>query len=98
MEERLLMIEKLNALTEQGLVEVLAGADCADKSGVYFSLYGKLERPEEGYERYYLRIGDTPYGVTGICFHPSQVMEIEKRASGLPRIVLKAKLAAGYDD
>ncbi len=60
-------------------VEVKAGDDCADSNGIYFSLYGKLEAPEDDYERYYLRIGDTPSGCMGIGFHPKQVLEIHSR-------------------
>lgn len=77
-------------------VEVKAGDDCADSNGIYFSLYGTLEAPEEGYNRYYLRIADTPSGTMGISFHPEQVMEIHSRVYHYC-IELKEKLNAQAD-
>lgn len=86
------MKEKLLNLVGQ-YVEVHAGDDCNDDNGIYFSLFGKLEAPEEGYNRFFLRIEDTYHGTCGIGFHPSQVEEIHKGVY-LFKIELKQRLNA----
>lgn len=87
------MKDKLTKLVGQR-VEVRAGDDCADSSGVYFSLYGKLELPEEGYHRFYLRIADTYGGCMGIGFTPDMVDDINIRGDGTVQILLKEHLPA----
>lgn len=90
------MKEKLQALVGQE-VNVVAGDDCADSNGIYLNFIGKLEAPEDGYQRFYLRCKDGFWGCEGIGFSPDQVLEIDKRASGLARVELREHLRATND-
>lgn len=76
-------------------IEVRAGDDCEDGNGVYFSLFGKLEAPEDGMNRFYLRCGETVHGNIGISFHPEQVEDIV-RGVYIYRVELKATLNASW--
>ena len=77
-------------------VEIRAGDDCADDEGVYFSLWGTLEAPEGGYERYFVRIADTDLGTRGFGFHPQQVSEVCKQVYHW-QINMKQRLNASGD-
>ena len=89
------MKNKLTPLVGQ-YVEVRAGDDCAEGNGIYLSLYGKLEAPEDDLSRFYLRVGESAsgHGTMGIGFHPLQVESVDKRPSGLMQINLKECLTA----
>ena len=78
-------------------VNIVAGDDCVDSVGVYLNFIGTLEKPEDGYKRYYVRCKDGYWGTEGVGFHPEQVEEVGKRASGLPQITLKQHLNANYE-
>lgn len=88
------ILDKLKELVGQE-VSVAAGDDCGDDNGIYFWLFGKLEAPEDGYNRFYLRVADSYHGTVGIGFHPDQVEQISKGVY-IYKIELKERLNASY--
>lgn len=76
-------------------VKVTAGDDSTDDNGICFSFYGKLEAPEDGMNRFYVRVLEDFNGTHGIYFHPNQVREIWKQVYNW-EISLKKHLNASY--
>lgn len=89
------LTEKLKGLVGQ-TVRCSAGEDCMDGPGLYFNFYGTLEAPEEGCDRWYIRVRDGYNGAEGIGFHVDQVQDIHKQVYNY-EISFKQKLSApGY--
>jgi hypothetical protein len=86
------ILAKLNELVGQE-VEVAAGDDCEDGNGIHIRLHGKLEKPEDGMNRWYVRVRDGSSGAEGISFHVCQVDECHKQVYNW-QIFLKQRLNA----
>lgn len=89
-----LIKQKLAELVGQ-TISITAGDDCADNNGIHIRFYGKLEAPEIGYNRYYVRVLDNENGAQGIGFHPESVYEIHKQVYNW-EISLKENLKASF--
>lgn len=87
-----IMKDKLNKLAGQQ-VRIVAGDDCSDDNGIYFHFVGKLELPEEGNNRYFVRVSDGYHGTDGLGFHVGQVEFIDKGVY-LHTITMKQNLRA----
>lgn len=89
------MLEKLKSIVGQE-VAITAGDDCLDGPGIYFRLRGTLEAPEEGSDRWYVRVRDGYHGTEGIGFHIESVEDVYKQVYNW-EITLKETLKApGY--